>query len=69
MCGICGLAFADAARVPDRGELAGMRDAMVHRGPDDAGMYVGPGIGLGARRLKILDLSDRGHMPMGTGTR
>jgi asparagine synthase (glutamine-hydrolysing) len=66
MCGICGLAFADAMRIPDRRALARMRDAMVHRGPDDAGTYLAPGIGLGARRLKILDLSDRGHMPMGT---
>jgi asparagine synthase (glutamine-hydrolysing) len=66
MCGICGLAFNDPSRIPDGHALAGMKDAMVHRGPDDAGTYLAPGIALGTRRLKILDLSDRGHMPMGT---
>ena len=66
MCGICGIAFADRARVPEESTLVGMRDAMTHRGPDDAGGYVAPGIALGARRLKILDLSDRGHQPMST---
>ena len=36
---------------------------MVHRGPDDGGVFVGPGIGLGHRRLSIIDLSG-GHQPM-----
>jgi asparagine synthase (glutamine-hydrolysing) len=66
MCGICGLAFTDGGRTPDRAVLTSMRDAMFHRGPDDAGTYLAPGIAFGTRRLKILDLSDRGHMPMGT---
>ena len=43
-----------------------MRDVLHHRGPDDAGHYLAPGIGLGSRRLAILDLSERGHMPMST---
>jgi asparagine synthase (glutamine-hydrolysing) len=43
-----------------------MRDSMRHRGPDDAGSYLAPGIALGSRRLAILDLSRRGHMPMST---
>ena len=43
-----------------------MRDALYHRGPDDAGEYRAPGIALGTRRLAILDLSERGHMPMQT---
>jgi asparagine synthase (glutamine-hydrolysing) len=43
-----------------------MRDSLTHRGPDDAGDYVAPGVALGSRRLAILDLSPRGHMPMAT---
>jgi asparagine synthase (glutamine-hydrolysing) len=66
MCGICGFVFTDAARPPDGTVLTRMRDAMAVRGPDDAGTYLAPGIALGTRRLKILDLSDRGHMPMCT---
>jgi asparagine synthase (glutamine-hydrolyzing) len=66
MCGICGIAPADGLRIPDDRTLRAMREALMHRGPDDAGAHVGPGIGLGTRRLKILDLSNRGHMPMST---
>jgi asparagine synthase (glutamine-hydrolysing) len=43
-----------------------MRDAITARGPDDAGTYCAPGAALGSRRLSILDLSPRGHMPMHT---
>jgi asparagine synthase (glutamine-hydrolysing) len=43
-----------------------MRDVLHHRGPDDSGLYLGPGVALGSRRLSILDLSPRGHMPMST---
>jgi asparagine synthase (glutamine-hydrolysing) len=43
-----------------------MRDAMIHRGPDDAGAWVGGPVGLGSRRLSILDLSAKGRMPMAT---
>lgn len=41
-----------------------MRDVLAHRGPDDAGTYLGRGAALCSRRLAILDLSPRGHMPM-----
>src|SRR5262249_34363877 len=64
MCGICGIAYSDRAHPVDSRQLARMRDALVHRGPDDAGEYVSAGIGLGSRRLAIIDLSPRGHMPM-----
>lgn len=61
MCGICGMAgFAES-------ELIGkMIDSIAHRGPDDAGVYISEDrlIGLGNRRLSILDLSPAGHMPM-----
>jgi len=61
MCGICGI----AGNV-DRMALERMTAALVHRGPDDGGVHVdaGAGIGLGNRRLAILDLSPNGHMPM-----
>jgi asparagine synthase (glutamine-hydrolysing) len=67
MCGICGL--IDYKNVIDNGEeaLIGMRDAMIHRGPDNAGVYInkrGLFAGLGHRRLSIIDLSSAGHQPM-----
>src|SRR2546425_6554940 len=40
-----------------------MADTLNHRGPDDEGFYCGPGIGLGFRRLSIIDLSG-GHQPL-----
>ena len=44
--------------------LCRMRDAMVVRGPDDAGLHIEPGVGLGHRRLSIIDLTPAGHQPM-----
>jgi asparagine synthase (glutamine-hydrolysing) len=64
MCGICGIAYVDRAHPVSERQLLAMNDALIHRGPDDAGHYVADGIGLGSRRLAILDLSPRGHMPM-----
>jgi len=66
MCGICGIVHADPTREVDEAELVAMRDAITARGPDDAGNYSMPGIALGSRRLSIVDLSPRGHMPMQT---
>lgn len=66
MCGIAGVAYADPTHPVDAAALTRMRDAMTHRGPDDAGCHIAPGIGLASRRLAILDLSTLGHMPMGT---
>jgi asparagine synthase (glutamine-hydrolysing) len=64
MCGICGVVASDG-RVPlSRESLTGMRDSMSHRGPDDTGLLVEAGVALGSRRLAIVDLSARGHMPM-----
>lgn len=59
MCGIAGVA---GASLPER-LLHGMGDAMVHRGPDDAGYYQGPDINLAFRRLAIVDLAG-GRQPM-----
>ena len=63
MCGICGI-FEFANRNPIAKErIHAMNQTMVHRGPDDGGVFVGPGIGLGHRRLSIIDLAG-GHQPM-----
>jgi asparagine synthase (glutamine-hydrolysing) len=64
MCGLAGVAYRDPGRVPDAALLQAMGDALGHRGPDDAGQHVGPGIGLASRRLAIVDTSPLGHMPM-----
>lgn len=66
MCGICGIANRDTNRPIEESVLLRMRDSLFHRGPDDAGIYINGNIGLGSRRLSIIDLSINGHMPMGT---
>jgi asparagine synthase (glutamine-hydrolysing) len=66
MCGIAGeLIFNERDRV-DPAVLRAMCDAIAHRGPDDAGTWISPEgrVGLGSRRLSIVDLSPAGHMPM-----
>lgn len=65
MCGICGfLSLKGEPASPYI--LAGMTDALVHRGPDDAGIYLDNNLGFGFRRLAILDPSPAGHQPMTT---
>ena len=63
MCGIAGL----FDRLGERGfdpEVAGaMTDALSHRGPDDRGLHIAPGVALGHRRLSIIDLA-AGHQPI-----
>src|SRR6266508_1877046 len=69
MCGIAGIATSADAQIPDlRERLGAMADAMLHRGPDDGGVYVSREclVGLANRRLAIRDLSPAGHMPMST---
>jgi asparagine synthase (glutamine-hydrolysing) len=66
MCGIAG--FADLTAPPraadaDRSRVKAMCDVMRHRGPDDEGSHIEPGVGLGMRRLSIIDLST-GHQPI-----
>jgi asparagine synthase (glutamine-hydrolysing) len=64
MCGICGIAVPKQLnRRVSESLLVAMRDSLAHRGPDDAGLYLGAGVGLGHRRLSIVDL-DAGHQPM-----
>jgi len=62
MCGIAGLAALADAPVSQQ-QLQRMCDAMVYRGPDDAGYLVDPGVAIGMRRLSISDLSS-GHQPI-----
>lgn len=69
MCAICGFVYKEQSRPVDLEQVIRMRDSMVYRGPDDAGIYSNPGVALGSRRLAILDLSERGHMPMSTRDR
>src|SRR3954452_15554522 len=61
MCGIAGL-----VNCPDDDRLSVMTDAVAHRGPDDRGVRYFPEerVGLGHRRLSIIDLSPAGHQPM-----
>jgi asparagine synthase (glutamine-hydrolysing) len=63
MCGICGqFDFAGGAG-PERATIERMARAIAHRGPDDDGIHVDGPIGLGFRRLSIIDLAG-GHQPM-----
>ncbi|MBI5210952.1 MAG: asparagine synthase (glutamine-hydrolyzing) [Elusimicrobia bacterium] len=72
MCGIAGIARFDSPgplEGPDRDVLGRMTDILTHRGPDDRGTWLdgGCGLGLGHRRLSILDLSPAGRQPMASG--
>jgi asparagine synthase (glutamine-hydrolysing) len=62
MCGITGVVGADTLPIGQR--VGRAADLMVHRGPDDWGIYSGTGATLGFRRLSIIDLSPAGHQPM-----
>ncbi|MDA7818281.1 asparagine synthase (glutamine-hydrolyzing) [Sulfurimonas sp.] len=66
MCGIAG--FCDFTKLLDKQTLINMTDILNHRGPDDSGYSLlnskYANIGLGHRRLSILDLSSHGHQPM-----
>ncbi len=64
MCGIAGIVSLDSKRTPPRAPLERMLNAIRHRGPDDEGIHIAPGVALGHRRLSILDLSPAGHQPM-----
>jgi asparagine synthase (glutamine-hydrolysing) len=64
MCGICGIAVPERLdRAVDKDTLVRMRESLTHRGPDDGGVYVNGNVGLGHRRLSIVDLAG-GHQPM-----
>ncbi len=67
MCGFTGVLDPGTPREPElRLAIGRMNDTLVHRGPDDQGLWLDPqaGLALGHRRLSILDLSPLGHQPM-----
>lgn len=67
MCGICGIFnYGGTQQAVTEEKLVRMRDTMIHRGPDDAGVYISPDkmLGFGHRRLSIIDLSACGRQPM-----
>jgi asparagine synthase (glutamine-hydrolysing) len=64
MCGINGIALSTkSGRHVQRDVLERMRDVMTHRGPDDSGIFIEDQVGLGHRRLSIVDVA-AGHQPM-----
>jgi asparagine synthase (glutamine-hydrolysing) len=64
MCGIAGLVDTDGVGAEDRARVLRMRDTLVHRGPDDAGIFIDSNAVLGHRRLSIVDL-EGGAQPIG----
>ncbi|MFL1463373.1 asparagine synthase (glutamine-hydrolyzing) [Roseococcus sp. DSY-14] len=65
MCGINGIFQSSSPEIPAEGRLRAMAEAMAHRGPDGMGLHVEPHLGLGHRRLSIVDLAG-GAQPMST---
>ncbi len=65
MCGIA-VTIGLNGRMIERSAVERMADSLFHRGPDDSGIYLDASIGMGFRRLSILDLSEAGHQPMVT---
>lgn len=63
MCGICGIAKTDNGAPVSRSLLSSMCATIVHRGPDDEGIFVQNNVGLGVRRLSIIDV-EGGHQPL-----
>ena len=57
MCGICGVYWYNSSEPVGDALLGGMLTSIRHRGPDEEGTYVDAGLGLGSRRLSIIDLS------------
>ena len=68
MCGICGIFYFDRSRRVDATSLGAMTDRLAHRGPDDRGIWTNRNVGLGHRRLAIIDLSTAGHQPLSNET-
>ena len=63
MCGIVGILHTGSRATPDRDLLTRMNDSQRHRGPDESGLHLEPGVGLGHRRLSIIDLAT-GQQPL-----
>ena len=63
MCGIAGIFNFNNQPIP-AGTLKAMTNALAHRGPDSEGIFIDENVGLGHRRLAILDVSANGAQPM-----
>jgi asparagine synthase (glutamine-hydrolysing) len=63
MCGIAGIVDLAGRRVIPEGILKAMAQALIHRGPDEEGYFVRPGVGMASRRLSIVGLAD-GQQPI-----
>jgi len=63
MCGITGKIFFSQEKNIEESEIKRMTDVIQHRGPDDEGFYINKNVGLGFRRLSIIDLNT-GHQPL-----
>ncbi|HTN14041.1 MAG TPA: XrtA/PEP-CTERM system amidotransferase [Sphingomonadaceae bacterium] len=66
MCGITGIFHCQTPKPVDPARVERMCDALAHRGPDGAGVWTAPGVGLGHRRLSIIDLAGS-PQPMQSG--
>src|SRR3990167_2561422 len=66
MCGIAGVYHFQNSTTTNEKTVVKMRDTLIHRGPDSAGFYISKDekVGLGHRRLAIIDLSPAGHQPL-----
>ena len=64
MCGLVGLiSFSNNEKISSP-IIKNMADEINHRGPDDEGFFINDWIGLGFKRLSIIDVSQNGHQPM-----
>ena len=64
MCGIAGKFYFNKEKAVEPDLIKEMTKAIAHRGPDNEGYYINKNIGLGHRRLSIIDLSESGNQPM-----
>ena len=64
MCGIAGKLYFKKEKKVTEHEIKTMSDSIAHRGPDGMGIFLDGNLGLGHRRLAIIDLSERGKQPM-----
>ena len=63
MCGISGILHLQSEAMTERALIARMNDSITHRGPDEAGIHIEPGVALGHRRLSIIDIAS-GQQPL-----
>src|SRR5689334_1551344 len=63
MCGIAGMVALGDRRPADRAVLQAMANALVHRGPDEEGFFLLPGVGFASRRLSVVGVCD-GQQPV-----